>query len=84
MDYIIDTIGNKLWYKEGHLHREDGPAIEWANGDKVWFIEGKRHRLDGPAIEYIGGYKEYHYLGKHIECNSNKEYFKLLKLKAFW
>ena len=20
------------------LHREDGPAIEWANGDKEWYL----------------------------------------------
>ena len=25
----------------GKLHREDGPAIEWANGDKMWWLNGK-------------------------------------------
>ena len=41
--------GNKSWYLNGKLHREDGPAREWANGDKVWYLNGKLHREDGPA-----------------------------------
>ena len=84
MDYKVNKYETKTWYKEGKLHREDGPAIEWADGLKYWFIEGKLHRLDGPAIEDFNGYKEYYYLDKKIECSSNEEYFKLLKLKAFW
>ena len=76
--------GYKAWYKEGNLHREDGPAIEYVNGDKFWYKEGKRHRTDGPATEWSNGIKAYYYLDKYINCNSNEEYFKLLKLKAFW
>jgi len=33
--------GNKLWYLNDKLHREDGPAIEYANGDKEWYLNGK-------------------------------------------
>lgn len=33
--------GTKYWYKEGLLHREDGPAIEWSDGGKAWYLEGK-------------------------------------------
>lgn len=40
------------WYKNGKLHREDGPAIEWKNGNKEWYKNGKPHRIDGPALEY--------------------------------
>ena len=76
--------GDKFWYKEGNLHREGGPAIEYTDGRKDWCKEGKLHRTDGPAIEYINGTKAYYYLDKKINCNSNEEYFKLLKLKAFW
>ena len=32
----------KEWYKDGRLHREDGPAIEYANGSKHWYLNGKR------------------------------------------
>ena len=33
--------GIKQWWLNGKLHREDGPAIEWANGDKYWLLNGK-------------------------------------------
>ncbi|HNC55219.1 MAG TPA: hypothetical protein PLP33_07235 [Leptospiraceae bacterium] len=49
--------GNKHWYKEGRLHREDGPAVEWIIGYKEWWVEGLRHRTDGPAVEYPNGDK---------------------------
>jgi len=28
----IDQYGTKFWYKNGKYHREDGPAVEYANG----------------------------------------------------
>ena len=45
-DYIkyevkVYTDGYKSWYLNGELHREDGPAIECANGDKHWFLNGE-------------------------------------------
>jgi hypothetical protein len=43
------------WYKDGELHREDGPAIETENGAKYWYQWGKLHREDGPAVELISG-----------------------------
>jgi hypothetical protein len=46
-----------VWKLDGKFHREDGPAIEWANGSKSWYINGKYHREDGPAIEASDGYK---------------------------
>jgi len=48
----IDDAGSILWFKDDLLHREDGPAVEHADGDKEWFFHGKRHREDGPAFEY--------------------------------
>jgi hypothetical protein len=29
------------WRLNGYLHREDGPAIEWANGEKEWYLKGE-------------------------------------------
>ena len=78
-----DAYGNKRWYLNGKLHREDGPAIEYSNGDKYWYLNGKLHRVDGPAIEYVNGDK-YWYLngelhredGPAIEyTNGNKSWF---------
>jgi hypothetical protein len=56
----IDENGDKRWYFNGKLHREDGPAIEWADGDRYWYIHGNRHREDGPAIEYANGDKSWY------------------------
>jgi hypothetical protein len=69
MSYItykvkVDFEGNKSWYLDDELHREDGPAIEDANGYKAWYLIGKLHREDGPAIEYSSGEKAWFLNGK--------------------
>ena len=68
--------GNKEWRNEdGSRHREDGPAVEYADGYKAWYLNGKYHREDGPAIEYAGGTKEWFINGKlHREDGPAVEY----------
>jgi hypothetical protein len=39
---IIETDGDKYWFKHGKLHRLDGPASEFADGGKEWFIEDEQ------------------------------------------
>ena len=57
---VIDDNNTIRWYnKDGQHHREDGPAVEWADGDKFWCINGQFHREDGPAIEYASGTKQW-------------------------
>jgi hypothetical protein len=57
---VIDEHGTKRWHTEsGQLHREDGPAIEHANGASLWYQRGQLHREDGPAIEWPNGHKEW-------------------------
>ena len=65
---VVYDKGNKFWYLNDKLHREDGPAIEFANGEKHWFLNDERHREDGPAIEWPDGAK-YWYLNdrRYIE-----------------
>ena len=46
-----------MWYLNDELHREDGPAVDFADGTKFWYLNGKRHREDGPAVEYADGTK---------------------------
>jgi hypothetical protein len=43
-EYKVKVTDSKTeWFNlNGDLHREDGPAEEWANGDKYWYINGKR------------------------------------------
>ena len=44
IEYTVKVFdcGTKHWYLDNNLHREDGPAIEWADGDKSWFLNGKK------------------------------------------
>jgi hypothetical protein len=44
---LVELEGDKRWYKNGKLHRDDGPAIEWANGDKSWYKNGKLYMREG-------------------------------------
>ena len=77
-------MGDKHWWLNGKCHREDGPAIEWTNGDKYWYQHGLLHRVDGPAVEYASGNKEWCLYGKDIDCNTNEEFLRIVKLKTFW
>ena len=64
--------GTKWWLLWGVSHRENGPAIVWAEGTKSWWINGKRHRKDGPAIERQSGSKEWYlYDKKYTEKEFN-------------
>jgi hypothetical protein len=58
--------GDKRWYLNGKLHREDGPAVEWNDGTKFWYLNGERHREDGPAIECANGNKYWWLNGKFL------------------
>ena len=65
--------GDKLWCLNGRRHREDGPAVEWADGYKSWYLNGKRHREDGPAVEWADGYKSWYLNGtKYDEYEFNE------------
>ena len=58
----INTRGTKHYYSNKQmtvLHREDGPAVEFASGFKEWHVNGQLHREDGPAFEYADVYKSW-------------------------
>jgi hypothetical protein len=56
--------GDREWYRDGKLHREDGPAVELADGSREWYRDGKLHREDGPAVERADGDREWYRDGK--------------------
>jgi len=60
----IDIHGNKFYYLNGHLHREDGPAVEYTSGTKEWYLNGKLHREDGPAVEWFDRNKAWYLNGR--------------------
>lgn len=33
--------GTTVWHLNGKIHRENGPAIEYASGAKYWWLNGK-------------------------------------------
>jgi hypothetical protein len=71
----VDRDGDKFYYSDREMtiqHREDGPAVEYADGYKAWYINGARHREDGPAfegasplIEGAADYKVWYINGKY-------------------
>ena len=85
-EMTIYEMGTKYWLNSKcQSHREDGPAYEGFNGTKLWYINGKQHREDGPAVEYTNGQQnEWWISGKRIDCSSQEEFERLMRLKAFW
>ena len=65
---VISPAGVIYWKVNGRCHRDDGPAIEWANGSKEWYKDGKLHRVGAPARELTDYKKEWYIDGlKHRE-----------------
>ena len=85
--YIVKVYENKIeWYNEkNQLHRENGPAVEHADGKKHWYRNDQLHRDDGPACEHADGTKYWHRNGQlHREdgpaieyANGKKQYWLL-------
>ena len=80
--------GNVLKFKDigssDVTHCEIGPAIKYPSGFKVWCFEGKKHRLDGPAVEFSWGEKEWWIDGEYLDCKTQEEFERLMKMRAFW
>ena len=58
----IDDYGTTRWFNsDGILHREDGPAIEHADGNQYWLVNGILHRdeFEGPAAIHANFRKEW-------------------------
>ena len=55
---------NKQWYKNGNLHRDNGPAYICPDGYEAWYKDGLRHREDGPAITESNGTEHWYLNGE--------------------
>ena len=62
-----DTWNKAIYhYKNGQMHRDDGPAFANSHGDKHWYKNGKFHRDDGPAVVHVNGHRVWYKNGlKH-------------------
>lgn len=36
----VDSAGNRHYWLNGKLHRDDGPAIVFASGKHFWYLNG--------------------------------------------
>ena len=58
-------------------------SIEFPDRSMRWYNnDGYLHREDGPAIEFYNGDKEWWINGKQIYCKDNKEFQRIMKMKA--
>jgi hypothetical protein len=56
------------------------------NGIRSWYRDGLPHREDGPAIEHDMGFyhaKMWFIMGEKIDCTTQEEFERILKLKVF-
>ena len=60
-------------------------------GEKFWECDGLTHRLNGPAIIiFIENYNEslelngWWYKGDRIECKTQEEFDRLIRLRLLW
>jgi hypothetical protein len=74
--------GDEEYYINGEYHRENGPAVNYKSISE-WYLNGELHRLDGPAI-IDDVEKRWYYNGDFIECNSQEEFERLIRLKVLW
>jgi hypothetical protein len=81
---VMYIDGTNVWYYHGEIHRDNGPAMEHLNGTKCWYIRGQLHREDGPAMEFLNGSGFWYYHNRRVDCASQKEFERLIKVKAFW
>ena len=64
----IDEKGALRFHDErGNLHREDGPAVLFADGRQHWYQNGCLHREDGPAFEFVSGKRMWYLQGRRIK-----------------
>jgi hypothetical protein len=69
---VIFPNGSKMWYFNGMLHREGGPAKELTSGViEFWYkgkflkkfchnSDGELHSFSGPSVEYKDGTKQWY------------------------
>ena len=74
-EYIVKVYdnGDIYWYLNCELHREDGPAIEEADGYKAWFLNGNR------LSEEEFNQRKDSCVGKVVEIDGKKYKLQLIK-----
>ena len=85
LDKVGNIDGDIYYYKAGTeiLHREDGPAIEYADGTTFWYLNGKEVTeeevmSDGKDYQVGGDHYAIQYIQpwEYMEACMSKEEFK--------
>ena len=77
----VDRFGTRRYYnRAGQRHREDGPAVEYADGVTAWYQNNLLHRVDGPAIMRPDGSCEWWINGTEY---NERDYNKRLKTRGY-
>lgn len=78
----VTIFGEVCYFKDGKLHRENGPAITHLNGSYKWCLNGEKHRINGPAVYVKGVGKEWwvngdlhRENGPAVECTDGTKYW---------
>jgi hypothetical protein len=79
--YVSEIYDVELWYKNGVLHRNGGPAVRHKD-NYMWYNEGKLHNLDGPAILDKGGPKQFWIDGRKYSPKEYKKEIERMKRKG--
>ena len=62
----------EVWEDEnGHIHREDGPAVIYDDGSVEYWQHGRLHRIGGPAIDYPDTFRKW-YQDNNLYNNSRE------------
>jgi hypothetical protein len=61
---VVHPDGATVWYTDGIVHRDNGPAIERADGTREWYAQGVRHCDNGPAFISADGERRWFHHGK--------------------
>lgn len=86
---ITESELNKMYSSRKVVEDNITYDVEDDGVNSIWFcthyyFRGQLHRLKGPAIQWAKGVDEWYYYGKKINCFSQEEFERLIKLKEFW
>lgn len=83
---IIYPNGDKCWYGDGRTGDDFYHSIG-KDGFETWWLRSNvnlQHNLEGPAIlNPNNDLKKWFYYGKEVNCSSQKDFERYLRLLAF-
>jgi len=85
--FYIDKTGNRWYEQDNRYHRLNGPSLICSSGYKYWYRRcncySHLHRTDGPALESPNA-NFWYYNGSKIECSTQEEFERIIKLRLLW